>query len=533
MTEETHSHDAAAELPQVAVRRGRRLSPIWLLPIVAAIIGGWLIYKGVVDAPVTAVIHFDSAAGIDAGKTRVLYRGIPLGKVAAVTLSKDLKGVDAVVDVDPSAEPLLRENTLFWLVTPQVNVTEVTGLETILTGQYITLRPGDGKPARSFKALGAPPAIAAEAPGRHLILVADELPSVQQGSPVFYRRLQVGAVQGYTLAADKKHFEIRVHIEPDFAQLVRKRSRFWNASGIHISGSLSNFELRTESLASLIKGGIGFFTPEYAENDPPAKNSDRFDLYADFQAAQTGVPITIRFPTGEGLTPGQSKVKFKGVTAGFVDKIRVLPDLTGVVVHVNMDPRAEPVLLSGTRFWLVSPKLDITGVSGLETLTSGTYIAIQPGKGNPQRAFTAVEAPTKTDKAPRHLKIVLTAARRGSLKPGSPVYYRQVKVGEVTAAALAETADHVDIYVAIQEKFAPLVREKSRFWNASGIGVDFGLFRGGQIKTESLESVLAGGIAFATPDNEIMGKRVKNGAVFSLSDTSEGEWLTWKPKIPL
>lgn len=533
MTEETHAHDAGAELPQVAVRRGRRLSPIWLLPIVAAIIGGWLAYKGIVEAPVTAVIHFDTASGIDPGKTRVMYRGIPVGKVAAVTLSTDLKGADASVDFDPSAAPLLRENTLFWMVTPQVNVTEVTGLETILTGQYITLRPGDGKPSRSFTALGAPPAIAAEAPGRHLILVADELPSVQQGSPVFYRKLQVGAVQGYHLAADQKHFEIRVHIEPDYAQLVRKGSRFWNASGIHISGSLSNFQLRTESLASLIKGGIGLFTPEHAENDPPAKNSDRFDLYADFQAARTGIPITIRFPTGEGLTPGQSQVKFKGVTAGFVEKIRVLPDLTGVMAHVNMDPRAAPALLSGTRFWLVSPRLDITGVSGLETLTSGAYIAIQPGRGNPQRAFTAVEAPAKTDEAPRRLKIVLTAARRGSLKPGSPVYYRQVKVGEVVEALLAETADHVDIHVAIEEKFAPLVREKTRFWNASGIGVDFGLFRGGQIKTESLESVLAGGIAFATPDNEMMGVRAKNGATFPLFDASEAEWLTWKPKIPL
>ena len=291
--------------------------------------------------------------------------------------------------------------------------------------------------------------------------------------------------------------------------------------------------MRTESLVSLLKGGIGFFTPEHAEDDPVATSQDRFGLYENFQAAQTGIAIAIRFPTGEGLTPGQSKVRFKGVTAGFVDRIRVVPDLSGVMVHVIMDPRAEPVLLSGTRFWLVTPKLDITGVSGLETLTSGPYIAMQPGKGTPQRMFTAVEAPTRTDKAPKHLKIVLTADRRGSLKSGSPVYYRQVKVGEVSGAELAKTADHVNIHVAIDDTYAPLVRENSRFWNVSGIGVDFGLFRGGQIKTESLESVLAGGIAFATPDNESMGERVKNGTSFPLFDAPEDQWLTWKPKIPL
>jgi paraquat-inducible protein B len=521
------------EPPPAEIRRGSRISAIWLLPLIAAVIGGWLLYKGVVEAPVEAGIHFDSAAGIEAGKTRVVYRGITVGKVASVALSQDLDGVDVSVEFDRSAEPLLRKSTLFWLVTPQVNVTEITGLETILTGQYISLRPGEGEPTRQFTALKEPPQIAEEAPGLHLILVAEELPSVQNGSPVYFRKMQVGTVQSYELAKDRKHFEIKVHIEPAFAPLVRERSRFWNASGIHFSGSLSNFELRTESFAAMLKGGIGFFTPDFAEETPPAKSKDRFALYPDFKSAKAGIPITIRFPTGEGLTPGQSKVKFKGVTAGFVERMRVLPDLTGVSVHVIMDPRAEPALLSGTRFWLVAPKVDITGVSGLETLTGGAYIAIQPGKGSPQRAFKAEEAPPVTAKAPKQLKILLTADRRGSLKTGSPVYYRQVKVGEVAGAELAKSADHVYITCLIEEKFAPLVRENTRFWNVSGIGVDFGLFRGGQIKTESLESILAGGVSFATPGNDKMGEPVKSGAVFPLFDKPEDEWLSWRPKIPL
>ena len=216
MMENMDTEKIASGLPPAEVRRGRRISPVWLLPFIAALIGGWLTYKGVVEAPVKVSIHFDSAAGIEAGKTRVQYRGIALGKVAAVALSEDLMSVDVTVEFDRSAEPLLRKNTVFWLVTPQVNVTEITGLETILTGQYITLRPGDGEPTRSFTALSAPPAIAAEAPGLHLTLVAEELPSVQQGSPVFYRKLAVGTVQGYDLAADKNHFEIRVHIEPAY-----------------------------------------------------------------------------------------------------------------------------------------------------------------------------------------------------------------------------------------------------------------------------------------------------------------------------
>jgi paraquat-inducible protein B len=158
---------------------------------------------------------------------------------------------------------------------------------------------------------------------------------------------------------------------------------------------------------------------------------------------------------------------------------------------------------------------------------------IEAGKGATQRAFVAMDAPAPAAKTPKQLQILLTADRRGSVKSGSPVYYRQVKVGEVNGAALAKTADTVNITCAIEKKYAPLVRENSRFWNVSDIGVDLGLFRGGQIKTESLESILAGGLAFATPDEDQMGATAKNGALFSLYDAPEDAWLAWRPKIPL
>ena len=531
--EEVGRHRNESELPRPVVRRGRRISPIWLLPVIAAAIGGWLLYRGLVEAPIEVRIHFQNAAGIEAGKTRILYRGLTVGKVKTVALKEDLSGIELRVEFSRSSEPLLKEDTDFWMVTPQVKLTEVTGLETILAGNYIALRPGEGAPARIFTALSAPPVIDGDAPGLHLTLVAEELPSVQHGSPIYYRKLQVGTVQDFALAKDENHFDIRIHIDPRHQKLVNRQTRFWNASGVHLSGSLSNFEFRTESLTSLWKGGIGFFTPEHAPDAPPAKNGDRFALYADHRAARSGIPITIRFASAEGLSPGQSKVRFKGVEAGFVDRIRVLPDLSGVNVHVIMDSRAESALLSGTRFWLVAPRLGITGASGLETLTGGAYIAIQPGKGNPQRSFVALDEPPVDPGGSNKLKVLLVADRRGSLKGGSPVYYRQVKVGEIAGVELSKTADHVYIHAAIEERFAPLVRKNSRFWNVSGIGVDFGLFRGGQIKTDSVESILAGGVSFATPDNENMGERVASGAPFPLYEKPEDEWLTWRPKITL
>ena len=175
--------------------------------------------------------------------------------------------------------------------------------------------------------------------------------------------------------------------------------------------------------------------------------------------------------------------------------------------------------------------MSITGVTGLETLTSGVYIDMQPGKGDPQREFVALDEPPVTTKPPEDLKIILTADRRGSLKAGSPIYYRQVQVGEIIGYNLASSADQVHMHASIKKKYAKLVRQNSMFWNVSGINFDFGLLDGGKFQTESLESIMAGGVEFATPNNEEMGEPVKNKTQFQLYDTNEEAWLKWTPKI--
>jgi len=529
----TSEHQAADTLPQAIEKSKRGISPIWLLPVLAAAIGAWLLYKSVLEAPIDVVIRFESAEGIIAGKTKVMYKGLVTGLVKSIQLNPNLKNVDVRVEFERTAEPFLREKTLFWLVTPKVSISEITGLETIMGGNYIAMRPGKGEVAYEFSALSEHPAIAKDAPGVHVTLIADTLPSVYMESPVYYKKMEVGTVQGYQMSEDGHQFFIKVHIQPPYHKLVRKGSRFWNAGGIQVEGSLSGFKINTDSLLSILKGGIGFTTPEHGKETPPAENSDTFQLFEDFKAAQTGIPVVIKFPTGEDLIPGQTKVKIKGLEAGYVDRVRIIRDLSGVNAHVIMDPRTEPILRSGTRFWLVTPKVGITGVTGLETLTSGIYIDMEPGKGDPKREFVALDEIPVTAKPPEDLKIILTADRLGSLKGGSPVYYRQVQVGEITGFNLAPTADHVMIHDSIKEKYAGLVRQNSKFWNVSGINFDFGLLDGGKFKTESLESILAGGVAFATPNNDAMGEPVKNRTQFQLFDTNEEAWLEWTPEIAI
>jgi paraquat-inducible protein B len=508
----------------------RRISIIWLLPIIAVAIGGWLFYKSIINAPVKVAIQFKSAAGITADKTKVLYKGLPAGKVSGVTLNQKGDTVNVEIEFNPSVKHLIRQNTKFWLVTPTVKMTGISGLETIVSGNYIAMRPGDGPPAVTFKALDEPPPLDENAPGLRLILTSPEQPSVQHGSPVYYRRYEVGSVQTLTISDDHQSFDIGIHILPKYKSLVTKDSRFWDASGIHVSGSISDLDIRMESITAILRGGIAFDTPTIDETSTPAEDMENFKLYKDYKEAQSGITIFIRFATGQGLTPKSTKVRFKGIDIGLVEAVNVLPDLSGVTATVMMDPRTDRALREGTQFWLVSPKVSLSEVSGLETLVGGSYINVKPNlKGNPTRQFNALKkAPGETADAGQ-LEIVLQGGSRGSLKVGSPVYFRQVQVGEISDYELASTGDAVNIFTIIYKKYVPLVYENSVFFNVSGM--DFGLFSG--LKTESLEALISGGVAFATPEGDAKGKRAENGMIFRLHDKAEGSWLRWSPRIPL
>jgi len=196
------------------------------------------------------------------------------------------------------------------------------------------------------------------------------------------------------------------------------------------------------------------------------------------------------------------------------------------------DNSAAALVREGAAFWVVRPQVGPAGITGLDTLVSGVYIAAAPGTGEPTREFTGLEEPQLGSKNAPGLNLVLYSDRLGSLQVASPIYYREIQVGVVESFGLAENAEKVKIYIHISDKYAPLVREKTQFWNASGIKMTTNLL-GMTIKTESLASVLAGGIAFGTPDNRRMGAEVKDGTVFELHDAPQKKWLKWKPKILL
>lgn len=489
-----------SELAQPEIRRTSSWSAIWVLPLLALAIGLWLLWRAFSEAGIEIRVHFADGDGIQVSKTQVIYKGIPVGKVVDLQVSPDMQGVDATIEINREAEDYLSENTRFWLVRPRVSLAGVTGLETLVSGIYIAIEPVKGEPARTFKALSEPPALSDALPGLHITLKADRLGSLDQGSPVFYRQIQVGQVKSYRLGEDQRTVEIQIFIQPAYAHLVRKHTRFWNASGISFSGGLSGFRLRTESLVSLATGGIAFATPEHRQDSPPTDPVFPFRLYDDFEAAEAGFRVQLKLDNVGGLQAGRTPVIFNGVQVGTLRKIDMGRDFSRPVAELTMDPRTEELLLDSSEFWVVRPSISLAGITGLEALVQGNFIAVRFGKeGSMAREFAILpKAPPLDPNAPG-LHLVLTSERLGSLDVGSPVLYRQMRVGSVRNYQLAADRRTVLLDVHIEPDHAGLVNASTRFWNASGITLKGGL-SGVEVKSESLQTLVLGGIAFDTPD---------------------------------
>ncbi len=244
-----------------------------------------------------------------------------------------------------------------------------------------------------------------------------------------------------------------------------------------------------------------------------------------------GPKITIKFKDGSGLKTRQTSIKYRGVPVGEVMEVELSEDQAHVLVKARLRRSAASIAREGSVFWIVRPEVGIGNITGLGTVITGPEIDVMPGTGEVKSEFVGLDSsPVALER--KGLKIVLRSSRLGSLRPSSPVYYRGIEVGAVQDCQLSANAATVDIHVFIKQRYANLVRHGSKFWNVSGVDVSVGLFRGVEIKTESLRSLVAGGIAFATPIDST-ARPVKAGTVFLLYDEPKKEWLEWTPEIPI
>jgi paraquat-inducible protein B len=479
------------------------ISPVWILPILAICLGGWLLYKSHRDAGIDIIIHVDSQTGITADKTPVLFKGNKVGLVKKAHVSKDLKGVDLTVEMIKDSKSYLVEDMKFWVERVDIEAGRVTGLETLLDGSYIGLELGTSdKPASSFVALPRRPPVREDAPGLHLTLHSEALYSIMVGSGIYHKNVMIGSVQSYTLASDDS-VSIKAFIKPEFAALIKESSRFWNTSGITVSGGITDLKVHITSLAAIIKGGIQVETPTLIKESPPAQNGHEFKLFEDFEVAEYGIPLKLELYSGEGVHEGTTKIVFRGMDLGHVQKITLNDNkLRTVTADISLDSRAASILKSGTKFYLVKPEFSVKGVRNLDTIVTGAHITFIPGEGVPQDEFVVQGVNQDNTFALEHhdgLPIKLKMADLGLISVGSSIFYKKIAVGEITKIELLTEEDNVFVSGLIMKQYASHVKDTSRFFNMSGVEITASLGRGVKIRTGTLESIVAGGIGFYNP----------------------------------
>ncbi len=411
MTESDPGHGSEPE-----VRQGR-LSLIWLIPLVAV---GLAVYLGIrtqAEKGPTITLYFATGAGLEEGKTQVRFKSVPIGVVDDISIRMEKPQIVVRCALDKGAEGHLKEGSQFWVVRPRIGFGGVSGLGTLVSGAFIAFEAGpeDGKSLREFTGLKAPPISEPEGPGLKIMLHAPELGSLGPGTPIHFRQIRVGTIEGHELSDDG--VEVHALIDPDYVKRVRTNSRFWNSGGLDVQAGFGKIDVRAESLEALVTGGVSFDSPSGGK---PADQGARFLLQ-----------------------PGRAELE------------------------------AAPWLYGG-------------------------------------------------------LHVVVEGPQLGGLKRGDFVYYREERVGAVVSQALSTDSRSVRVHLNIRSPYATLVRDNSVFWNASGISADMGL-RGIHVHAESLEALMAGGIAFATPNKP--GARVKPGSVFRLQPELDDKWLKWKPLI--
>jgi paraquat-inducible protein B len=332
MPDERNQSSAVPESRTLS-RRQTRISLVWFIPIVAALIGVWVAVTRIESEGPKIRIVFDSSEGLEVGKTKIEYKGVEVGTITSIQLSRDHQRVLTTAQMAPKTEDFLVEDTQFWVVRPRISGANVTGLGTLISGAYIGMEIGSSKDAKSdFVALETPPVVTGNIPGRFFVLKTPNLGSLDIGTPVFFRRLQVGEIAAYSLDKDGRRFTLKIFVKAPYDQYVSPNTRFWQASGIDMQLSANGLSVQTQSLLSILVGGIAFETPANGPLLPAADANSVFPLYvsrAEAYEPPPRNPQTFELIFNEsvrGLAPG-APVELRGIKVGEVVDVRSQIDL--------------------------------------------------------------------------------------------------------------------------------------------------------------------------------------------------------------
>jgi len=335
------------ETEDAALNKKPELPLVWLLPICAFIVSGWLIYKSASEKGPVITIDFPTAEGLEIDKTKIRYLDVEIGKVTDIDINQDAKTIQVTAQMHRTAENYLNQNTSFWVVRPQVGLAGISGLNTLISGAYIEVKPGDGPHQHHFTGLPAAPVLKTESQGRQFVLETANLGALGPRTQINFHGIPVGEVLTQELSANADSIRLVIFIKAPYDQFVRKNTRFWKDSGIDLSAGADGFKVRTGPLVSMLSGGIAFRTPPEDTVKDVKPDDAMFHLYDTYeQSTQIEYHNTLKYVmyfngSVRGLTEG-APVQLRGIPIGTVTGISLELDARTADIRIPVTVDLEP-----------------------------------------------------------------------------------------------------------------------------------------------------------------------------------------------
>ncbi|AAW85770.1 paraquat-inducible protein B [Aliivibrio fischeri ES114] len=501
-----------SSIEQVNIKEERGISPLWILPLLALCLGGWLVYSSLMEAGQRIQIYFEDAQGLMAGRTTIRYQGLEVGMVKNITLSKDLSNIYVDADIYPEASDLLKENTQFWLVKPQASLTGISGLDALVSGNYIAILPGSGAAKTKFTALANSPAIQPNTTGLSVTLRSKDLGSISVGSKIYYKKIPIGEVYNFKLDHKTDNVRIKALIEEQYAHLITSKSRFWNASGIGANIGFNGVDVQFESLSALIGGAIAVDSPD---DGKAIDNGKEFQLYSNIKTAGRGIPIKITLPDNNQISPNGSAIMYRGLEIGQINSLKLSDDKKDIIASATVEPAFTDYLNDGSRFVLEEAKLGLSGVENIGNLVRGNFLTLVPGTGERSREFTAIRKPELIKQDAKALTFSLYADRSFGLTPDTTILYKGIKVGSITHVALVN--DRVKFDAMVFEKYKHLIKSNNKFFVSGSVSAEL-TDSGLNIDVPPTQALISGSISFTS---EGKGYKQKSYTLFKNSSLAE------------
>lgn len=474
---------------QIVKKRG--ISPIWFLPIFAALVGIWLLFNNVAHTKEEITIHFETADSIIVHKTRIRYKGVIVGTVKKIELNRE-GGVNVIASIESDAIFMLRTKTKFWLVSPKASLTAITGLDTVFTGSYINILPGEGAAENDFIATTEQPI---SIPDNALLvsLSSKNAGAISDGTPLFYKKIKVGKVVRVRLDKDGQFVHIRAFVTKKYSHLIKEDSKFWNISGLTANISQAGLNVKLDSLTSLIAGGITFSSPQKSKNID-SNSEHKYRLFDDIEQAEAGLNIELLLSNITNLPEGAGII-FKGLGIGKVTKIKYLTQEKQFIATATINPQFANMVTKNAQFWLEKTSLSFSKMKNLGNIITGDYIAFLPSETNedsPAATRFIVQEAQKPAIESVVLKLITEDAT--GLSAGTPVSYQGIKIGNISALSFASNGRFIETSINIEKKYQYLVNKHSQFYLLSGLQVKGSLLKGIEVQTTPVENMLSGGI---------------------------------------